>query len=104
MGEAKRKRDAGFLREVTREQAVEACAVQLAFMLLLMESSRNDHWWAYCQRESTKYPHGSFRNVFWWSLRTMGDGHSLDEFFEYFHWKWREFEPTGHIRRDGPTW
>lgn len=34
----------------------------------------------------------------------MGDGHSLDEFYEYFHWKWREFEPTGHIRRDGPMW
>jgi len=112
MGEAKRRRKQNIQAlplapgtvPITKENVITACALCYVFMFLLKDREE-DSWWCYCQEQSCLYPHGSYRNVFWWSLRILGDGReNEEEFFEYFAWKWREYEPTGHIRRDGPLW
>jgi hypothetical protein len=109
MGEAKRKRDRGLAKGYTEAEVKTICAIQFVLMMLFME--RNDEWWGYCANESFKYPHGSYRQVFWWSLRGLGglgnenlQGEELlTEFRGYFTWKWSEFE-SGRLRREGPKW
>ena len=101
--------DANSVLPLTEENVITACSISLALMLMLRNphSDSGDNWWGYCQTESLRYPQGSFRSVFWWSLRTMGfhdseenNPPSVEDFFNYFQWKWSQFEPTGHIKRD----
>lgn len=98
--------------ERPEDQVRAAAAIGLLFALLFAPDRREHdfEWWVWCQVESCNYPMGSYSNVFWWSLRTIGDracvGHAidhLDSFHEYFTWKWNEYE-SGQIRRDGPKW
>jgi len=65
---------------------------------------RDDKWWTWCQTEACKHPGGCYTNVFWWSMRILGDPkENLDTFRGYLEWKWGEYE-SGRIRRDGPKW
>lgn len=93
----------------TEEQAKTACAVTLALMLLLEHAPPIDEddpsddrksWYMQCVELSCAAPGGSFRNVFWWSLRYMRlRGETFDEAVDYFLWKTDQFD-SGRIRRE----
>ena len=84
----------------TEEQVKIACEWSLVFMLLHKKDSRD--WYPICVETSHTFPDGSYRSVFWWSLRTIKK-FDLAEFRKYLPWKLNEFE-SGRIRREGPVW
>lgn len=71
-------------------------------LLLMLLSDLSPHaWYMQCVTQSCAAPQGSYRNVFWWSLRYMRTkNESLAEVSDYFKWKTSCVEPTGWIRRD----
>jgi len=95
-------------REYSEEEVKIACEWTLVFMLLFHD--RNSSRWAIkCMELSWEYPQGSYRSIFWWSARTLCNerGHdpfTLEDFRQYMANKTLDFEPTGWIRKDGPTW
>lgn len=91
----------------TEEQAKTACSVTLALMLLLGEGRDSDDdtserksWYMQCVELSCAAPMGSFRNVFWWSLRYMElNAETLEQVLDYFLWKMDQFD-SGRIERE----
>lgn len=84
----------------TEEQAKTACAVTLALMLLLgdgvdsdADTSDRKSWYMQCVELACAAPMGSFRNVFWWSLRYMQlHNETFEDVVSYFLWKKGEFD------------
>lgn len=95
-------------REYTEEEVKIACEWTLVFMLLFNDRSK-PFFAIKCMELSWVYPQGSYRSIFWWSARTLctDRGHkpfTLEDFREYMENKTLDFEPTGHIKVDGPRW
>ena len=93
--------------EILEEDEVKtACAVALLFMLLHVPRTEKNSWFWYkvCAEAAWSYPQGSYRHVFWWSMRILRDPReTLEGFSDYMKWKLEEFD-SGRIRREGPRW
>lgn len=95
-------------RAYSEEEVKIACEWTLVFMLMF-ENINSARWGIKCMEMAWLYPHGSYRHVFWWSARLLcreigGEQPTLEQFRSYLDWKLAEFEPEGHIHRDGPVW
>lgn len=89
-------------REYTEEEVKIACEWSLVFMLLFAGHEREGEWFRICVEQAWSYPSGSYRNVFWWSIRYL-PRHGMEDFRKYLPWKINEYD-SGRIRRDGPRW
>lgn len=87
---------------VTAENVELACELTLLFMLWHIPERTLGEWYRTATDLAWQFPMGGYRNVFFWSVRTMAmeKPGSLDEFRAYMEWKTGEFA-TGRIRREG---
>ncbi len=90
--------------EPERDEQEVKIACELVLLFALMHRKRNNAWWGWCQEMAFSRPSGSYSEVFFWSMRTLGGtDDTLNDFREYLAWKWEEFE-SGRLRREGPRW
>ena len=91
----------------TEEEAKRHCEEKLTELLTRLDPAKNSgEWYQTCVENSVEYPQGSYRSVFWWALRLVGNEHSdltLHNFRQYLEWKIGEYD-SGRIRREGPVW
>lgn len=110
MGEAKRRRLAlDGPNQLTEEQIRVGCELALLFMLWHVPRGDEEKgtWFHICSTEFVKYPWGSYRSVWWWSMRHLGDieeGKTLEQeladFRSYFAWKLDQYETTLKSQRE----
>jgi hypothetical protein len=105
--------------EYSEEDSKLGCELGLLFMLMHIDPQKErGRWYHIATKEAWSHPSGSYRNVFFWSIRFLGERYTekneetgemerkymdLDEFRSYMSWKLEEFN-SGRIRREGPVW
>jgi len=87
-------------REYGEEEVKIACELSLLFMLWHNPPKRgkvmDGRWAVTCMEQSAQYPDGSYRHVFWWSMRILRDPkENLDTFRSYLEWKLGSTTPVG---------
>lgn len=91
-------------RTYNEEEVKIACEWTLVFMLMFRDpKARHGAWYEMTTTHSCRFPMGSYRYIFFWSLRFLGEKAGLDGFREYLAWKLAQFT-DGHVRREGPVW
>lgn len=96
------------MAEVSERDARIACSLSL-FFFLLHPPQDDDLIYRMAVQQSQRYPQGSYRNVFWWGMRTwerFDNGQwaaDIPSFWEYVDWKFEAFN-KGFCHREGPKW
>jgi len=93
------------VQKPSEEAVKKACEWALFFMLLFHDRTPGS-WYRDTTDLANRYPNGSYRYVFWWSVRMFFQkGQTVDwtDFREYLEWKMSQYDKK-FVHRVGPKW